>query len=108
MTDSAKKPIGFATINTATGELKVLPNAPYGKTEVMIFAKDFVNFLMFQNYVLVGNKNPAIKTSLKDASVALNKKYDYFLPLIEDYTLAPLNITFQPYLSLKSFVALNI
>jgi hypothetical protein len=55
---------------------------------------------VYQIYVLVGNENVKFQTTLKDASVALNKKYDCNLPSPDDDMPYPMKITFEPYLEL--------
>ena len=74
----------------------------------MVFAKDIFGLNVYQIYVLVGNENVKFQKTLKDASVALNKKYHCNLPPPDDDMPYPMKITFEPYLELKGFVSLNL
>ena len=62
---------------------------------------------MYQIYVLVGIENVKFETTLKGAAVALNDKYDYDLPPLDEDMPYPIKITFEPYKVLKAFVTLD-
>ena len=72
---------------------------------MMVFAENNSGIKVYQIYTLV---SIMFQTTLEDATVALNEKYDCKLPPLLDDMPYPIQITFEPYVYFKAFVSLDL